>query len=611
MPSYTEQRDSLLANKSPLPRIALVTVLGIAFLLCLSYASSLTYALPYAFVAHIGPIQVLLALVWMLVVFLWGRMPKKGDCSIIVCAFALSLFWFFSASMEQAKTIAPLFSSPIHLILTLICLAVATVAIYMGLASIFDLLVKNSLVKESTIPLHFSAGFRSPLSRLHCLVIMAVIIVAWLPYLVHLAPGSMSNDMRTMLDQFYGFEQLTTHYPLIAIYLYGFIYDLGRMISGDCVAILCITVFQTLALAFALAYEIRTMSINGAPTAFCIAVIAFFALNPLFASYCQWAVKDTLFAVAFIIYIVSYAQYVRASQVDAPKKGILIPLIVSAFFVSAFRNNGFYVVLLSLPFLAFLQKQGARKTAALLLFTPIIGYLLINSGLQVALSAQSGKIAEAFSLPFQQTALYSVRFPHDITPDEYKAIDSVLDYSALPNVYQWMISDPVKATYKDGGSLPGYFGAWASQGFRHPGTYVDAALLQTYGYFSPSSCEDYAQEFCGYGFAESNHFAWRFWGSEFPQAEVIGIVDTLKSVPILGLIMYAGPYTWLFTICASYIAYTGRRRDLLLFLPIFVMILTCIASPLNGSMRYFLGLIAVSPLVLSFSIFRAREPELP
>ena len=586
--------------------VALTSTLAIALLLSLSYGGSLTSPLPGALVVGVSPIRILVSFAWAALVLRSGRMPRAGDVPVAVGSFVLSSLWLLSSSMEQAKTIAPLASSGARAVASLACLLVGTAALYLALVALFDSIVawRGGALQDAG-----TTDARLGMSARRRALLAIVLVLAWLPYLVRLAPGSMSNDMRTMLGQFYGIERLTTHHSLVATYLYGFVYAIGRLVSGDGLAVLFVTIFQTVALALALTYEISIMRRFGASRVACLVATAFFALNPLFASYCQWAVKDTLFSVAFVAYASAYACCVRAPRDRLPPRGLVATLAVSAFFVSTIRNNGLYVVLLSLPALAALWARASRPRLLVRLAAPILCAVVVNAGLSMALSAQPGKVAEALSLPFQQTALYSIRHADDVTGEERAAIDAVLDYAALPKAYQWMISDPVKATYKDGGSLVSYIGAWASQGARHPGTYVDAALLQTYGYLSPSSSEDYSQEFCGFGFAESDFFSWGFWHPGTPQARVLEVIEWVKGLPVTGLIMYAGPYTWLMAICATFVAYAGRKRDLMLFLPLLVMLLTCIASPLNGSMRYYLGFVAIAPLLVAFSVSAGKPRE--
>ena len=67
-----------------------------------------------------------------------------------------------------------------------------------------------------------------------------------------------------------------------------------------------------------------------------------------------------------------------------------------------------------------------------------------------------------------------------------------------------------------------------------------------------------------------------------------------------------GIYTWAMLLAAALLLRSGRRRYLLCLVPNLVLLLTCIAGPLNGSMRYGLGIVATLPLMLVAAIHFAR-----
>ena len=55
-----------------------------------------------------------------------------------------------------------------------------------------------------------------------------------------------------------------------------------------------------------------------------------------------------------------------------------------------------------------------------------------------------------FSIPMQQTARYLKEYPDDVTKEEAKAIDGVMKYDEIADLYNPELSDPVKATYRGG-----------------------------------------------------------------------------------------------------------------------------------------------------------------
>lgn len=114
-------------------------------------------------------------------------------------------------------------------------------------------------------------------------------------------------------------------------------------------------------------------------------------------------------------------------------------------------------------------------------------YQFAEGPLASAAGVEPGSVKEMLSVPFQQTARYLKEYPDDVTSKERKAINKILDYDKLAEIYQPERSDHVKDTYKDKkGGLKRYFRqAWLPMFFKHPDAYFEATLENTYGYYYP------------------------------------------------------------------------------------------------------------------------------
>lgn len=114
-------------------------------------------------------------------------------------------------------------------------------------------------------------------------------------------------------------------------------------------------------------------------------------------------------------------------------------------------------------------------------------YQFAEGPLASAAGVEPGSVKEMLSVPFQQTARYLKEYPDDVTSKERKAINKILDYDKLAEIYQPDRSDNVKDTYKNKkGGLKRYFRqAWLPMFFKHPDAYFEATLENTYGYYYP------------------------------------------------------------------------------------------------------------------------------
>ena len=227
------------------------------------------------------------------------------------------------------------------------------------------------------------------------------------------------------------------------------------------------------------------------------------------------------------------------------------------------------------------------------------GYNLIlkNNGFK------GSSIAEALSIPFQQTARYVSIYYDEVTKEEKELINYVLDYDKIKDNYNPRISDNVKSTYHGtNDDLINYFkGAWLSQFFNHPDVYFEATFNNIYGYFYPFAVE----EASGIYDVTNNDATIKLFNESVRNKEALeGLDEYIKefeNTPIINFFCNSAIQFWLvFYICLYLL---NRRKFNLLFivLPSVVGILVCIAGPTftwNG-LRYALPVIYSSPIILA------------
>lgn len=532
------------------------------------------------------------------------RRPTLKDAPTAVASVLISIFWQFGAACAQMKTILPLFLGVRGVFITLLTTAVLSLFIYSLLAPLFEALMKCKPLDDSAEGAADAGDWGKPWEVVISIA-PVLLTIAWLPILIPQLPGSTSSDMASMIGQYYGIFEWSTHHPLQASILYGFIFSIGDALGGADCGVFAITLVQAIAWSCALSFELKVLKRIGVPKAGIGLSFAFFMLNPLFASYVQWAVKDSLFGAAFVLYVSLFALYAKSPKAFTADKKLMVAMVVVAYAVGVLRNNGFYIVLLSLPFLALFHDVGKVKALAPLLLV-IVLIPISNAALQAGLSAESGSVREALSIPFQQTARYASEHSEDVEDWERDAIDAVLGYDSLADRYKWNVSNPVKDEFKQDGSLGEYFKAWFAQGLRHPICYANATLLQTYGYWFPAAKSDFGVEFCGYDMPNTEVMPWHKWQADEVSSTIEGILRFARSVPFANYLLGMGVYTWISIIAIALLFRSGKGKLAVCLLPGVLLLLTCVAGPLNGSMRYGIGMVAILPVVVGVAACAAR-----
>ena len=73
--------------------------------------------------------------------------------------------------------------------------------------------------------------------------------------------------------------------------------------------------------------------------------------------------------------------------------------------------------------------------------------------------------------------------------------------------------------------------------------------------------------------------------------------------------MNPGSYTWLVFIGIGYLLYKKRLRGSLALVAPFLNILVCIASPVNGYLRYAMPLMACAPVIVYWCMYYRNKKE--
>ena len=210
-------------------------------------------------------------------------------------------------------------------------------------------------------------------------------------------------------------------------------------------------------------------------------------------------------------------------------------------------------------------------------------------------------VRETLSIPFQQTARYVKEHEKEVTNDEKKAIDKILGYDTLKDRYKEEIADPVKNEfnkYSTKEDLKNYFVVWFEMFKKHPLTYVEATINNTYGYFYPFSTKWYI--YYKYTPIIKEH------GIDYHYNNLTSLRTNLSNfgnifpyIPIIGLIVNIGFSNYLLIFMLFYLIYKKKYKEMCYLFPLFVLTLVCIASPVNTYFRYALPTIFAMPTIIA------------
>lgn len=276
------------------------------------------------------------------------------------------------------------------------------------------------------------------------------------------------------------------------------------------------------------------------------------------------------------------------------------------------RHNGIYVIIGTLIICLFVHKHRFKKII-LMLFCILIVYRGFNTLLLSAYGITGTSVSEMMSIPFQQTARYVKEYSGEVTGEEEKIISQVLNFEELSENYNPISSDPVKGTYKSDATkqdIIEYLKIWTMMFFKHPKVYMEATLNNIYGYFFSGSCavETYTIEYSMSNISHLNESGFDFYT---PQGFIFfgRILDIwcnfFYTIPLIGVLGKSYIYTWIVLFFIIRLIWSKRWYKLEIYVPAFILILVCIAGPVNGSIyfRYMYPVAIIMPLLVGRDLF--------
>ena len=480
-------------------------------------------------------------------------------------------------------------------------------------------------------------------------VAMAVIIVLWLPYIVVFFPGCIQHDAASQICQFFGYEQLTSHHPILTTYLFGALISIGRAFGSDAVGVFFITFFLVVALSYACSRIVecaaslldgvtlgspsgRRISLSVVAT---VLLIAFFALSPLFGSAATSIKKDALFYAFFALFVLAGVDLVLPKR-QLDKRFVFARLTLWGTLVALVRNDGFIFVAIELACLAIVTAKGFfgekmdeagdvllprvlrsavfRSLASLMVIALVYfgGYRALVMPL---LNVEAGSIGEALTIPIQQVARFYVQASEDVDESISAGIGRLLDESGLnDDVYDPMLSDNIKFTYFNDDcsaeDIELFAQSYLQAGLKHPSIFASAFVDQTLGwwYIEEAGQPDKAVGNMGLYqnvpkteiYSVALDFDMPFLNTGLMTA-FRRLLMSFSYIPLVGLVTYPPIYFWVMVLLFAWGA--SRRNPMTLMLvPLFGYYAICLASPVSGLLRYIIPVAMTLPVVASLLV---------
>ncbi|MFG6368753.1 MAG: hypothetical protein K1W16_10085 [Lachnospiraceae bacterium] len=446
-----------------------------------------------------------------------------------------------------------------------------------------------------------------------------ICILCWLPYFLYEYPGVMTPDSINQYAQIIGAYQLNNHHSIVHTALIGMFYNIGVSVTGNAHTGLALyTIAQMIFMALAAGYVIRTLQKADIIMPVVLLTIGFYALMPYNGAYAVTIWKDIPFAGCMTIFAAALMRFLvrgsfATSSDTVPKLQIseyftlLIPYVLSGTLLCLLRTNGWYVFVISIPFILIAYRKWLKVILPVHL-TILALVLFVKYPVMHVYEIPQTDFVESLSIPVQQIARV-IAEGKSITESEAVYIQQLMDLDQIPTAYQPACSDNIKNLIRQKGNASlesdkaTFFKMWFSIGIEHPKTYFDAYVAQTNGYWYPDV--DYEVGLADGIYANEFGLSWQ----PIIRGNIIIKIKELlfklpKIIPLYGLLWSMGFLLWLILLLTALSLRMGKPASALVCLPFLLLIITlCIAAPVATEFRYIyaafyaLPLLIVSPFV--------------
>jgi len=439
------------------------------------------------------------------------------------------------------------------------------------------------------------------------IICFMLIFLAWIPYLLKYFPGIITPDSYTQIEQTIGISELSDHHPIAHTAIIGVCINLGLMIFKNInFAIALYSIVSMILMAFIDALVLLYLRKKKVSLVVLGILLVFYMFYPVNALYSITMWKDILFSGIFPIFLIFCNEIIFNTDEFFKYKKNMILFIIFSFLMIVLRHNGLYVVFLTIPFFYIVLKQYWKKLSIMIVSIIAINQifnLIMFNGLKV----KKGSVGEILSIPLQQIARVEKEHRDELTLEESDKINVLFKFENIGDYYNPTLSDPVKEKFKMNyfsDNKIGLIKIWAKLLVKYPKDYVESFICNSYGYYYPEAKNWVVSR------ATMDHRDMGIERQSRINGKTVEKIDSYidkREIPLISMMFSVGFVFWIIVICFGYKIYKSEYKYIFVYLPIFILWLTCVASPVFCEFRYAYPMFTTLGLYLSWNLMSVNQ----
>lgn len=452
--------------------------------------------------------------------------------------------------------------------------------------------------------------------------ILLIIFIGNLLTFLAIYPGVYGYDTGYQILEFMHPSKLTTKFSLTTSFMIYECVSIGKLLFKNYEAGLAIySVIQMLFLTYVESKIILTSQKLFNNKKISLIYILFLAFSPFITILNVSTAQDTLFGAFFALITIELINYIYYEEKLDKKKSIKLGFIIIMACLS--RNNGIYAIGFIFPFLYFLKSKNKKTLSitilvSLLIFKAIM--LFFEQGLGIA---DKTKMREIVSLPSQQMARVYYFDSKTYTEDEVKQLRRFypkMDKYWIYYQYNLSIADSTKyaidSTYTKK-HFKEYIAFWLRNGIESPRNYIEAAALNTYGFWYIG--KQYNDKRMYHPLIEYNMLDAKLWHKDYiaikrktllksyeKYLSNIVLENNWKNIPIINVIFSISFPLWILLLLIIQNIINKNIKVLTIFSIFMGYYITIFLGPV-AFFRYVYPIVICMPLIISMIIKEAKQ----
>lgn len=438
-----------------------------------------------------------------------------------------------------------------------------------------------------------------------------ILIVLWIPYLLILYPGVTSWDTNQSLLQGYGITPYRNLHPVIHTFIISNINKFAHNLTGSYQSGIALNaLIQIIVTSMMFSFIVGYMKNLNICKKIRIIGFIFIGLYPVIGHFSVIVWKDIVFNLLIVLSSLVIIEILKEKNIKNLKLNIL--WIILLYFMMLYKNNGIYIEVLSsiviLTYLIFNNRKNIIRVAIILIL-PVILYLTTTNVIFKQLKILGPTPGEAMGIPIQGLARNIKINGEDFTPEEKEQIGYFFDFEKVKELYNPRLSDNMKNMIshklEDKSNIIKIAKLYIRMLTRYPLDTIQAFFSNTEGYYYINTDMHGVTTNVYNSPLESDRIA------VLERKPKILRIDNINEImqniytgktPILSIFINIPFLVWSYIIMIGYLIYRKRYLDIIPFIPLAVLVLTAIASPVSGEQRYILAILYGYPLFLGITL---------